>query len=200
MRSPTLTSRSPSLSFSSSMSMAASLLPPTSTSADSSPIATTTPSMICPFVTRFARSEASNIVAKSSSGSLNQVLLMIVYHRHGGYGGTVSQEKRRNGGRTEGPPLVATYAVSGPPAYGRRPDRESSKDHKPRQSEACDLLISHDPSRAQRGSTRGTARMSRYSLRLTSVSPFLLLIRFLRNLRCLPSMRVGVEAMLSSAP
>ena len=61
---------SPSASFSSSISIVASPLPPTLTNATSGPIATIVPSMVWPFSKRFAWSDASNIAAKSSSGSL----------------------------------------------------------------------------------------------------------------------------------
>src|SRR5262245_46067950 len=66
-RSPTFTSSCPSSSFSSAMSISASLLPPTSTSAVSLPIATMVPSITWPLETWRARSEASNSAAKSSS-------------------------------------------------------------------------------------------------------------------------------------
>ena len=49
------------------MSMVASPLPPTSMNATSGPIATIVPSIVCPSSNRFACSEASNILAKSSS-------------------------------------------------------------------------------------------------------------------------------------
>ena len=70
IRSPTLTSMSPSSSFSSATSITASPLPPTSTKATSGPIATIVPSMVCPCVKRLVLIDASNIAAKSSSLSL----------------------------------------------------------------------------------------------------------------------------------
>jgi hypothetical protein len=66
MRSPIETSMSPSASLSSSTSIVASPLPPTSTKATSGPIATIVPSIVCPCSMRFAWSDASNIAAKSS--------------------------------------------------------------------------------------------------------------------------------------
>ena len=70
IRSPTATSMPPSASLSSSRSMVASPLPPTSTNATSSPIATTVPSTLWPLSRYAACTEASNIAAKSSSGSV----------------------------------------------------------------------------------------------------------------------------------
>src|SRR2546423_1491147 len=70
MRSPTATSSSPFASFSSSISIVASPLPPTSTKATSGPMATIVPSSVWPFSKRFGFVEASNIAAKSSSGSV----------------------------------------------------------------------------------------------------------------------------------
>ena len=75
MRSPTATSSAPSSSFSSATSIVASPLPPTSTNATSGPMATIVPSMVCPRSKRFALIDASNIAAKSSSGSLTMSLL-----------------------------------------------------------------------------------------------------------------------------
>src|SRR5688572_2363247 len=69
-RSPTVTSMSPSAFFSSSISIVASPLPPTSTNATSGPIATIVPSMVWPCSTRFGWVEAANIAAKSSVGSV----------------------------------------------------------------------------------------------------------------------------------
>src|SRR5690349_9651485 len=70
MRSPTFTSIWPSASFSSAKAICASLLPPTLTKATSEPNATMVPSMAWPRSSRRALTDASNIVAKSSSCSL----------------------------------------------------------------------------------------------------------------------------------
>src|SRR5439155_15754925 len=70
MWSPTATSRWPSASLSSSISIVASPLPPTSTNATSGPIATIVPSRVWPFSKRFALIDASNIAAKSSVDSV----------------------------------------------------------------------------------------------------------------------------------
>jgi hypothetical protein len=70
MRSPTATSRTPSSSFSSATSIMASPLPPTLTNATSGPIATIVPSRVWPLSKRFGLSDASNIAAKSSPGSV----------------------------------------------------------------------------------------------------------------------------------
>src|ERR1700712_615122 len=72
MRSPTATSRTPSSSFNSAMSIVASPLPPMSINATAGPIATIVPSIVCPRSTRFALVDASNIAAKSSVGSLTK--------------------------------------------------------------------------------------------------------------------------------
>ena len=70
MRSPTDTSTSPSASFSSARSTTASALPPTSTKASFGPNPTMVPSTVWPRSNRRALTDASNIVAKSSSCSL----------------------------------------------------------------------------------------------------------------------------------
>src|SRR5919204_6956910 len=70
MRSPIDTSTSPSSSFSSATSICASLFPPTLTRATSGPTATMVPSIVCPCSNRRALTDASNIVAKSSSSPL----------------------------------------------------------------------------------------------------------------------------------
>ena len=82
MRSPTATSSTPSASFSSSISSCASPLPPTLTNATSGPIATIVPSIVWPRSKRFAWIEASNIAAKSSSGSVT-----VTHYTGGGTGG-----------------------------------------------------------------------------------------------------------------
>ena len=70
MRSPTETSTSPSSSFSSSMSIWASLLPPMLTKATFGPKPAMTPWTVWPRSNRRALTDASNIAAKSSSCSL----------------------------------------------------------------------------------------------------------------------------------
>ncbi len=70
MRSPTATSSVPSSFFSSAMSIIASPLPPTLTNATFAPMATMAPSTVWPFPTCVVFTEASNIEAKSSSGSV----------------------------------------------------------------------------------------------------------------------------------
>src|SRR5690349_5793217 len=70
MRSPTATSRAPSASLSSAMSMVASPLPPTSTKATSAPMPTMVPSIVWPCAIRFVRCDAANSAAKSSVDSL----------------------------------------------------------------------------------------------------------------------------------
>src|SRR5438128_11322128 len=57
MRSPTATSSSPFASFSSSISIVASPLPPTSTKATSGPMATIVPSSVWPFSKRFEKGQ-----------------------------------------------------------------------------------------------------------------------------------------------
>ena len=70
MRSPTDTSSLPSASRNSARSISASPFPPTSTKATSAPMPTIVPSRVWPFSRRLGLSEASNIAAKSSSGSV----------------------------------------------------------------------------------------------------------------------------------
>src|SRR3954470_10199088 len=70
MRSPIDTSTSPSSSFSSARSICASLFPPMLTKATSCPNATRMPSTVWPRSNRRALTDASNMVAKSSSCSL----------------------------------------------------------------------------------------------------------------------------------
>src|ERR1051326_6493905 len=76
MRSPTLTPIVPSSFFSSAMSIIASPLPPTLTNATFAPMATMLPSTVWPrrIGLLFVFSDASNIAAKSSSGSVTGIL------------------------------------------------------------------------------------------------------------------------------
>src|SRR5437764_4590471 len=81
MRSPIDTSMSPSSSLSSASSICASLFAPTLTKATSWPNATMVPSMVWPCSNRRALTDASNIVAKSSSCSLTEAPSFVILVR-----------------------------------------------------------------------------------------------------------------------